>query len=242
MEDDRHTHWSITINNPTEEDEVNITRAKEKGWVVEGQLEKGKDGTLHYQLYVKSRQRFNTIKSQFPRAHIEVARKPEALIKYVNKEETRVAGLPQNKPMTMKDVMILLANNVPYGQNLAVLDQDELDTVFWSAVRNILESRPGMISLLVQPNYIRAWRYTYNIWMEHAAVEGENYDEPENEILEECRIEEIVVWEQNFQNQLLDYIDLQNKNEDGQDGQDNCPYHNYETKDWESCTCEDKGL
>jgi len=90
------TNWSITINNPTKNDEEYLAQARQKGWKVEGQLEKGENGTPHYQLLVtcKGQQRFTAMKKAFPRAHIEIAKDVGALRKYVNKEETRVAELP----------------------------------------------------------------------------------------------------------------------------------------------------
>lgn len=91
----RASSWSVTINNPTASDEEYIALARQKGWKVEGQKEVGDSGTPHYQLLVKTPQvRFSAVKSQFPRAHIEVARNVAALEQYVNKEETRVGQLP----------------------------------------------------------------------------------------------------------------------------------------------------
>jgi hypothetical protein len=90
----RASCWSVTINNPIDADEYNIASARQKGWKVEGQLEKGEQGTTHYQLFVRTPQvRFSHMKRMFPRAHIEVARNVSALQTYVNKEETRVASL-----------------------------------------------------------------------------------------------------------------------------------------------------
>lgn len=93
--DNRSIYWSLTINNPREDDEENIAMARQRGWVVEGQKEVGENGTPHYQLMVNTRvqQRFTALKKQFPRAHIEAARKPSALKQYVHKQETRVADL-----------------------------------------------------------------------------------------------------------------------------------------------------
>lgn len=90
------THWSVTINNPTANDEENIATARQKGWSVEGQLEKcPTTGTPHYQLYVKTKgqQRWSAMKKQFPRAHLQVARMVENLKDYVVKPETRLGTL-----------------------------------------------------------------------------------------------------------------------------------------------------
>jgi len=73
-----------------------IQQARAAGWQVEGQLEKGEEGTDHYQLMVSTPQvRFSAIKKMFPTAHIEVARKPQALKAYVHKEDTREGMLPE---------------------------------------------------------------------------------------------------------------------------------------------------
>lgn len=90
----RGTCWAITINNPISADEENISLARQKGWKVDGQLEKGANGTPHYQLMVLTGQvRFSAVKKAFPRAHIELARNPEALAQYVHKEDTREGSL-----------------------------------------------------------------------------------------------------------------------------------------------------
>lgn len=95
---DRGTCWSVTINNPVKNDEEFIAAARQKGWKVDGQLEKGENGTPHYQLIVRTPQvRFSAVKKAFPRAHIEIARNPDALASYVKKAETREGELPQTE-------------------------------------------------------------------------------------------------------------------------------------------------
>lgn len=90
----RASVWSVTINNPIPADEENISLARQKGWKIDGQLEKGENGTPHYQLILKTGQvRFSAVKKAFPRAHIEVARNVQALEQYVHKEDTREGEL-----------------------------------------------------------------------------------------------------------------------------------------------------
>lgn len=130
MATQRATCWSLTINNPTEQDEECINLARQKGWHVVGQKERGENGTDHYQLMVKTPQvRFSALKKSFPRAHIEVARDPIALAKYVQKEETRVGELVKNDSMypTMSKVWSLLAVYVDDngGGNGEYLNWDE---------------------------------------------------------------------------------------------------------------------
>lgn len=71
-----------------------IGRARQANWEVIGQIEKGASGTEHYQLAVKTPQvRFTAVKKMFPTAHIEVAKDWTALVKYCQKEDTRVETL-----------------------------------------------------------------------------------------------------------------------------------------------------
>lgn len=90
---ERATCWSITINNPTEED---LKPRLPYGWKLEGQIERGEEGTQHYQAMLTTPQtRFNAIKRHLPRAHIEPARDKAALKAYVHKTESRVREVTQ---------------------------------------------------------------------------------------------------------------------------------------------------
>lgn len=85
----RATCWSITINNPTDDDTKCDLPAL---WKLEGQFEQGENGTTHFQGMLTTPQvRFSAIKKVFPRAHIEIARNKAALKQYVKKDDTRVA-------------------------------------------------------------------------------------------------------------------------------------------------------
>lgn len=95
---DRSTNWSLTINNPSPQDEEHIARARQRGWIVDGQRESGDSGTQHYQIHLRTPQvRFSQVKKAFPRAHIEVARNAAALSAYVHKTDTRLAELPTSQ-------------------------------------------------------------------------------------------------------------------------------------------------
>jgi len=96
---ERATCWSITINNPTEDDLVPILPPR---WLLQGQVERGDiEGTEHFQGMLTTPQtRFSSIKAHFPRAHIEIARDKKALQAYVHKTETRVREVQQSAGLT----------------------------------------------------------------------------------------------------------------------------------------------
>lgn len=144
----RATAWSVVINNPTNSDEECINQARQRGWQVEGQKEKGENGTPHYQLFVKTPQvRFSAVKKMFPRAHIDEARNVAALRQYVSKEETRIGELPTQSEFypSLAKFWILFTNwydNVkfrsgdasyhpaPYGEAaLSILDEFVADII-----------------------------------------------------------------------------------------------------------------
>ena len=128
----RASCWSVTINNPVQTDEYNIAQARQKGWKVEGQLEKGENGTPHYQLSVRTPQvRFSLVKKVFPRAHIEIARNSSALSAYVQKLDTRVAPLVVDQSKYPSQLQILqwfafyyrdVKKDYPKATNLEIFD------------------------------------------------------------------------------------------------------------------------
>lgn len=153
---ERATNWSVTINNPTASDEEAIAHARQKGWTVEGQLEKGENGTPHYQLHVKTPQsRFSALKSAFPRAHIEVARNPKALSSYVHKADTKVAELPTQSelyPSLQKlwDMFADFVNNKEY-QNLVDTDPDQRLVIFDKFIRHCITQGYVVETMAVNP-------------------------------------------------------------------------------------------
>ena len=95
---ERATCWSITINNPTAAD---MAPNLPPGWKLQGQIERGEEGTEHFQgMLTTPQSRFSAIKAHLPRAHIEIARDRKALQAYVHKSETRIRELPQSVGLT----------------------------------------------------------------------------------------------------------------------------------------------
>lgn len=100
-------NWSITINNPTQEDYAGIEQLKAKTWCKEwrGQLEAGENGTQHIQAALKTDNvKFSMVKKCLKRAHIEPARNAVALRQYVHKQETRIATLPTTQATSLSDI------------------------------------------------------------------------------------------------------------------------------------------
>ena len=115
----RAQRWCFTINNPTEADwfwrdleEHGLVQDKEvKFFIV--QLEKGENGTPHFQGYIifKDRLRMSQLKKINARAHWEVAKGTvEQNIAYCSKEDTYTGGLryrwgsiPERAPVKKRD-------------------------------------------------------------------------------------------------------------------------------------------
>lgn len=163
----RATCWSITINNPTE----NETKCEVPGWKMEGQYEEGKEGTRHFQGMLKTPQvRFAQVKKAFPRAHIEVARNKEALALYVNKKETRVAIYEAQGVPSMFEYQLIVAsrwnNEVfqEYEQMYPTKPPDEhamlyLDNIVSSL---IVEGYKGIEFIAINPMWRASWKKFYS--------------------------------------------------------------------------------
>lgn len=165
---DRGTCWSVTLNNPTRQDEECIALARQKGWSVEGQLEKGKEGTPHYQLMVKTPQvRFSAVKKAFPRAHIELARNRAALAAYVTKEETRERTLSLSQEMypslskfwdLLYDELAEILHYPPEEYDwYNIKNEAEGKIAYYKAVRELITKGYHVETLAVNPSTLSAF-------------------------------------------------------------------------------------
>lgn len=112
---DRSTCWSLTEQVASREDAaVFMNQPVPPGWKLRGQLEEApQTGQLHLQLMLETpRIRFGTVKKQFPRAHIEVARDKHALTLYVAKPDTRVAKVDQPPTPTIWEFNRMVADRI----------------------------------------------------------------------------------------------------------------------------------
>lgn len=190
--------WSITINNPTEGDYDSL---KEDSWPsfvkrVKFQTEQGSEGTIHIQGAVNTTQiRFSTIKKWLSRAHIEKARDVQALIKYVGKEDTRIDTKPSgdiDKAERFVTCEKALCMMVPY-YNIVKSDKkwysdeylvsqkynnESVQTdIFWATVRLVLREHPNLVALYTNPQMLRAWLHTKDVWIDayNNASESDNH-------------------------------------------------------------------
>jgi len=160
---ERHSNWSITINNPTEaETTVNIP-----GWKLEGQFEVGKEGTRHFQGYLRTPQcRFSAIKKALPRAHIEPAKNVAALKKYVHKEESRVDVYTPGSVPTIFEYQETVAsawNNDEWAQlsqNVLEENIDDLAMLYLDTLvkRDIEAGKRGCEWIAINPMWRSSWK------------------------------------------------------------------------------------
>ena len=163
---ERATCWSITINNP---EEVEYKVELPPGWTLEGQLEKGEEGTLHFQGMLKTPQvRFSAVKKVFPRGHIEVARNRKALEKYVNKVDTRVEKVEKNESRipTLFEYQGIIAGKWDaegynkWTQNFPNKSPDEVAMLYLDSLvaEDIEGGRRGAEFIAINPEWRSSWK------------------------------------------------------------------------------------
>ena len=137
---DRATCWSITQQvNSTEEGNLFMAQHVPPGWRMKGQVEEAPTtGKLHLQLMLKTPQvRFSAVKSQFPQAHIEIARDRRALAIYVQKAETRVMAVEQTETPTIWQFSEMVSNRVDidelvhYLRQWRTIPEGSSVTIYW---------------------------------------------------------------------------------------------------------------
>lgn len=163
---ERATCWSITINNPITTDyQIPLP----VGWKIEGQLERGEQGTEHYQGMLRTPQvRFSAVKKLFPKAHIEVARNEVALKKYVHKVETRVAEV--ERIPTLFEYQTIIAEKwveddfqklvEGYVQKTTVSDINEIAMRYLDSLvaADIEGGRRGAEFIAINPMWRSSWK------------------------------------------------------------------------------------
>jgi len=124
-----------------------------------------KTGRLHFQgaLQCFEQVRGAKIKSWLPTAHLEAARKVEALKKYAMKAETAAGEKVVRKNSiphyTAHEICLLLAQT-----------SRQTDTGFWPRARIILRETPELAGQLMNPSLRGFFEKTQEVWMERAAI------------------------------------------------------------------------
>lgn len=91
------TAWLGTLNNPdltTVEEYIKLWYTKAKATYVNGQLEQGKEGTVHIQFFVlfPRNVRLSALKKHCGKAHFSPVRRDNGASDYCLKEDTRLEG------------------------------------------------------------------------------------------------------------------------------------------------------
>jgi len=163
----RYSCWSITINNPTEED----VRCEVPGWVLKGQYEEGASGTRHFQGMLCTPQvRASAVKRVFPRAHIEGARNKKALEKYINKEETRLETFTSTGVPTIFEYQRMVGYewNWDHFDNVLVpmydkKPEDDVAMIYLDNIcaKMIREGAIGLEFISINPMWRSSWKRFY---------------------------------------------------------------------------------
>lgn len=186
---ERATCWSITINNPTEQD---MSPTLPAGWKQTGQVEQGEEGTTHYQGMVTTPQvRFSALKKVYPRAHIEIARNRAALAAYVHKDETRVQAVAdrQSNIPTLFDYQHTIAKKWNDDEWNEFQEQDAkrdlgdlaLDYVDMLVARDIREGICGVEYIAINPMWRSAWKKFWRSMIARERISQEKSESKEEE-------------------------------------------------------------
>ena len=86
--------WLITHNNPTHDTHDYLEKWAKESEYVNGQLEKGENGTPHIQAFVhlKKKASLRAMKKHDPAAHFEPVKRDNGASAYCLKEDTRLDG------------------------------------------------------------------------------------------------------------------------------------------------------
>lgn len=187
----RASNWSITINNPNADDRMKLLTNPRWLRMVRGQDEIGANGTEHLQVFANTDQvRMSAIKSWLPRAHIKPCFTEEHIARtkaYVHKQdETTVANTQfervirgGNQSLTMAELLMRFAEHAWTPEIILKMDEDRMksglkykslkewyDDEYWYICNNeLLAENPDLIGLLSQPQYLRAWVNTRQVWI-----------------------------------------------------------------------------
>jgi len=185
MGTERSSWWSLTINNPDDTSFLSLSESP-PAWVRElwYQQEVGAQGTLHIQGAVNTtQQRFGTLKTWLPTAHIESARNPTALKRYCQKSDTAVPGTfvhwkrPANEIVeedgesafsayTLNEILLMLVAQGDHDDDDWVMN-NTIRTSYEEAVEKIARIAPQLVERVTRQNVWNAYRFTVTAFTEH---------------------------------------------------------------------------
>jgi len=198
----RCSWWSITLNNPTEEDRQTI-HGNPPRWLkfIAGQDEVAPGtGTLHIQAYCITEQvRMSQVHAWLPRAHLKPAftkaHRDKLRDDYCNenkkKNDSYVEGTQfehkyreENENLTMAGALTKLAelaySRERYSKLLAEKDdngklvrsQKEVrEREYWETANLMIAANENLVALYTQPQYLRAWLHTRDVWVAKVEVD-----------------------------------------------------------------------
>lgn len=174
----RASWWSITINNPTDEDYESIKSENWPSFVkrFKRQEEVGENETPHIQGALNTAQvRAGAVADWLPRAHVEVAKNVSGLVKYVGKSETAVEGTlvdERKEYLTMDKALRKLATYwEPMEERRREFHKEDMTKInteeYWTAVNVLLQEDSTLVQLYTNPQMLRAWVHTKNVWLKY---------------------------------------------------------------------------
>lgn len=179
---DKGTWWSVTAYN----DEITVLQDNTK-WpadvkTIYGGLEEcPTTGKVHFQgaIQLNKQQRLKWFKSWLPTAHLEVAIKKDALMKYAMKDDTAIGEklvVSNATPFyTADQICVELAKSI-------YLEWDELEEksrrvskpdqfLFDCAINRMLMKDRKLAGQLMNPSLRKFWINTITVWRHHAKLE-----------------------------------------------------------------------
>ena len=205
MERVRGVHWSIVINNPTNEEKAllkhpNLPACVKQVW---WQMELAPTtGTLHIQgaIYT-TRIDWTVLKKLFPRANIAVARNADALKNYVKKSSTSVPDsyytwpeTPLNEIVEIDEPETIVLDSVQAlemmarGMPFEPLGPDD-NKRFKTIVQQVISDYPRSIRFFTNQNLFYQFKLFFDRILEFVQDAEDGQTEPEEEMPGECLID-----------------------------------------------------
>lgn len=202
----RASHWSVIINNPSDDDRNAINNPPPWVRFLKGQDEVGhQTGTLHINMYLHTDQlRRSTVSKWLARANISPLLSQDHIRnwkdKYAQKDDTAVPGTQFEKDLRAKQKVMTMAERLTelamhhwdqdrqvkwmkeFGDKRSFDDMYKME--YWEAVNNVLENDDTDTPLYAMPQYEKMYVKCRNLWVrkyQEMLVETapEIFEEPE---------------------------------------------------------------